>query len=145
MSGQIDLPAKRPVTLVRLTDAPSTLRLLQFSVPREHADIFARARLRVTWDNRAFPSIDAPVSQFFGAGTLYNNSNREFLVKGIPMTIRFDGERVHLICQFPMPFFRAAHIELVGHGGTYRAGQSSKYSLSIATHTSATIFGRRLA
>ena len=69
----------------------------------------------MTWDNREFASIEAPVSQFFGAGTLYNNSGREYLVKSLPMIIRFDDRQVHLSCQFPMPYFRTAHVELVGH------------------------------
>ena len=42
------------------------------------------ARLRITWDDRAQPSIDAPVALFFGAGILYNRDNREYLVKALP-------------------------------------------------------------
>ena len=62
------------------------------------------------------PSIDAPLALFFGAGTLYNRDGREYLVKAFPVDIRYDGERVHLACYFPMPFFRSAQIELVGAG-----------------------------
>jgi len=76
---------------------------------------FGRARLRVTWDDRKQPSIDAPVALFYGAGTLYNRDGREHLVKGFPIHIRDDGKRVRLACYFPMPFFRSAKIELVGH------------------------------
>ena len=43
---------------------------------------------------------------FFGAGTLYNRDNREYLVKAFPVNVRFDAEQVHLACYFPMPFFR---------------------------------------
>ncbi|HWY74537.1 MAG TPA: DUF2961 domain-containing protein, partial [Verrucomicrobiae bacterium] len=75
---------------------------------------FDRARLRVTWDDLPSPSIDAPVALFFGTGTLYNRDNREFLVKSFPMVVRFDENRVHLACYFPMPFFRSARIELIG-------------------------------
>jgi hypothetical protein len=92
------------------------LRLIEFSVSRDQALALSRAHLRVTWDNRADPSIDAPVALFFGAGTLYNRDNREFLVKALPSVIRYDGDRVYLRCYFPMPFFRAARIELVGTG-----------------------------
>jgi hypothetical protein len=45
---------------------------------------------------------------------LYNRDGREYLVKGFPVYVRDDGKRVHLACYFPMPFFRSAHIELVG-------------------------------
>jgi hypothetical protein len=113
-SGKAALPAGKSVTLARLTQAPSMLRALEFSVPRKAAAAFARARLRVTWDDRKQPSIDAPIALFHGAGTLYNRDGREYLVKAFPVHVRDDGARVHLACYFPMPFFRSARIELVG-------------------------------
>lgn len=36
--------------------------------------------------------------------------------------MRFDAERVHLACFFPMPFFHSARLELVGAGGGDVAG-----------------------
>jgi hypothetical protein len=66
------------------------------------------------WDRRKEASVDAPVALFFGAGTLYNRDDREFLVKAFPSFIRFDQERVELTCFFPMPFFESARIELIG-------------------------------
>jgi hypothetical protein len=113
-SGKVSLPAGKSVTLAHLTQAPAMLRALELSVPREAAVSFSRARLRATWDGRKQPSLDAPVGLFHGAGTLYNRDRREFLVKGFPIHIRDDGKRVHLACYFPMPFFRSAHLELVG-------------------------------
>ena len=97
---------------------PAMLRALEFSVPRGEAIDFGRARLRVTWDEMPHASIEAPVALFFGAGTLYNRDEREYLVKAFPVHIRFDAERVHLACYFPMPFFRAAKIELIGNGAS---------------------------
>jgi hypothetical protein len=113
-SGEITLPAKESLLLTRLTQAPAMLRALEFSVPKRSATAFSRARLRITWDDRAQPSIDAPVALFYGTGTLYNREGREYLVKGFPVHVRDDGERVHLACYFPMPFFRSARIELTG-------------------------------
>jgi hypothetical protein len=113
-SGTVALPAGASVTLVRLTEAPALLRALELDVPREAAVAVSRARLRVTWDDRARPSIDAPVALFYGTGTLYNRDGREYLVKGFPVHVRDDGRRVHLACYFPMPFFRSARVELVG-------------------------------
>jgi hypothetical protein len=113
-SGKVALPTKKAVTLVRLTKAPAMLRSLELDVPKESALAFGRARLRVTWDDREQPSIDAPVALFYGTGTLYNRDGREYLVKGFPVHVRDDGKRVHLACYFPMPFFRSARIELVG-------------------------------
>src|SRR5205807_4000548 len=115
-SGSISLQAMKPVTLTRLTTGPSMLRALEISVPRDTALAFSRARLRITWDDRPQPSIDAPIALFYGAGTLYNRDGREYLVKGFPVHVRYDDRRVHLACYFPMPFFRSARIELVGAG-----------------------------
>jgi hypothetical protein len=112
-SGEIILPAREPIVLARLTQAPAMLRALELSVPKRSAIAFSRARLRVTWDDRAQPSIDAPATLFYGTGTLYNRDDREYLVKGFPIHVRDDGERVHMACYFPMPFFRSARIELV--------------------------------
>ena len=97
-----------------IATAPAMLRAIDFSVPREQAIDFGRARLRITWDDRPTPSVDAPVALFFGAGTLYNRDDREYLVKAFPVHVRFDADRVHLACYFPMPFFKSARIELVG-------------------------------
>ncbi|MCI0744825.1 MAG: DUF2961 domain-containing protein [Verrucomicrobia subdivision 3 bacterium] len=99
--------------VVRLRSrGPTMIRALEISAPRKDAVLFGRGRIRVTWDNRAHPSIDAPIALFFGAGTLYNRDGREYLVKAFPMNIRFDSNRVHLACYFPMPFFDSATIEL---------------------------------
>jgi hypothetical protein len=113
-SGTVALPAGQSVTLVRLTEAPAMLRALELDVPREAAVAFGRARLRVTWDDRPLPSVDAPVALFYGTGTLYNRDGREYLVRAFPVNVRDDGRRVRLACYFPMPFFRSARFELVG-------------------------------
>ena len=112
--GKVTLPARKAVTLIRLTRAPAMLRSLELDVPKESAVAFSRARLQVTWDDREQPSIDAPVALFYGTGTLYNRDGRKYLVKAFPVNVRDDGKRVHLACYFPMPFFRSARIELVG-------------------------------
>jgi hypothetical protein len=113
-SGTVDLPAGKAVPLTALDASPSMIRAVELSVPTAAAVSFSRARLRVTWDDRKQPSIDAPVALFFGAGTLYNRDGKEYLVKAFPVTVRDDGNRVHLACYFPMPFFKSARIELVG-------------------------------
>ena len=97
-----------------LSNAPATIRKLSFSAPREQAIEFGRAHLRITWDGGNEASVNAPVALFFGAGTLYNRDNREYLVKAFPSFIRFDKENVELTCFFPMPFFESARIELIG-------------------------------
>jgi D-arabinan exo alpha-(1,3)/(1,5)-arabinofuranosidase (non-reducing end) len=121
-TGELTLPAGESELVWKTTHAPSMLRALEFSVPRESALQFGRARLRVTWDGRPQPSIDAPVALFYGAGTLYNRDGREYLVRAFPVNVRFDDQRVHLACYFPMPFFRSARIELGGAGGKAISG-----------------------
>jgi hypothetical protein len=91
---------------------PSTIRKLSFRLPKEHAVALGRARLQIAWDDRPQPSIDAPLALFFGAGTLYNRDEREYLVKAFPMYVRNAGDAVELACFFPMPFFKTAAITL---------------------------------
>jgi D-arabinan exo alpha-(1,3)/(1,5)-arabinofuranosidase (non-reducing end) len=121
-AGEVNLPANGFTPIWSSDKAPAVLRLIEFSVPREQAVAFSRARLRVTWDGRPEPSIDAPIALFYGAGTLYNRDNREFLVKSFPSTVQYQGDRVYLRCYFPMPFFRSAQIELGGTGSAAIAG-----------------------
>jgi hypothetical protein len=112
-AGKLTLRANETISLAKLSGA-ATVRALAFSIPRSQATAFQNARLRVTWDGRSTPSIDAPIALFYGAGTLYNRDNREYLVKAFPVNIRFDDDRIYLACYFPMPFFHSAHIELAG-------------------------------
>ena len=114
--SKTDVPATGTSVFHNVNAPAAMIRAIEFSVPKEHADAFARVRLRVTWDDRPEPSIDAPVALFFGAGTLYNRDGREHLVNAFPVKIRYDENRVHLACFFPMPIQRKARFEFVGAG-----------------------------
>jgi hypothetical protein len=94
---------------------PRMIRALVFSIPRARAEDIERATLRITWDDRAAPSVEAPLCLFYGAGTLHNCAGREYLVKGFPIYVRYDPDRVTLACYYPMPFFRSARIALENH------------------------------
>ncbi|HEV8379463.1 MAG TPA: DUF2961 domain-containing protein, partial [Tepidisphaeraceae bacterium] len=98
-------------------DQPMAIRALNFSAPRERALDLSQIWLRLWWDGREQPSVDCPLPLFFGAGTLYNRDGREYLVKAFPVNIRFDAERVHLACYFPMPFFKSMKGQLISKGG----------------------------
>jgi hypothetical protein len=113
-SGTISLTAKSAAALIELKDAPTTIRGLYFSAPKSKAIKFGRAKLRITWDDRKLSSIEAPIALFFGAGTFYNRADREYLVKGFPIHVRFSDDRIHMACFYPMPFFKSAKIELIG-------------------------------
>jgi hypothetical protein len=102
------------VSAVEIPDASAVIRAIELSAPRANAVEFGRAKIRLRWDGRAQPSVEAPLALFFGAGTLYNRDNRDYLVKAFPMNIRFDAERVYLACYFPMPFFKSAKLEIIG-------------------------------
>ncbi|MBO0858672.1 MAG: DUF2961 domain-containing protein [Chloracidobacterium sp.] len=115
-SGSVTVPKDGSITLLKLAKAPSMIRALELSVPKARAVEFSRVRLRVTWDDRPDPSIDAPAALFYGTGVLYNRDGREYLVKGFPIHVRYDNDRVLLACYFPMPFFRSARFELAGAG-----------------------------
>jgi hypothetical protein len=114
-SGRVNVPASGSVTVVDLKGT-AAIRALSFSVSRDQAPAFENLHLRVTWDGRRQSSIDVPIALFYGAGTLYNRDNREFLVKAFPVSIRFTGDRIYFDCYFPMPFFRSASIQLAGAG-----------------------------
>jgi D-arabinan exo alpha-(1,3)/(1,5)-arabinofuranosidase (non-reducing end) len=108
------LPSNGTNIVFDVTNAPSMVRKLTFQIPRDEAVAFGHARLRITWDDRSQPSVDAPVALFLGSGTLYNRDNRQYLVKAFPSWIRFDPAIVELASFFPMPFFVSAKIELIG-------------------------------
>jgi hypothetical protein len=111
--GRFKVDAGRMIHVVTLTGGPNQVRSLSFDAPRDQALALGRLRLRITWDGRADPSVDAPLALFFGAGTLYNRENRRFFVKAFPVNVEYSAERVTLRCFFPMPFRQSARIELV--------------------------------
>ena len=114
-SASGDIPAAASLRL-QLDDGPAMIRSIELSCPKASSVDFSQVRLRIWWDGRAEPSVDAPVALFFGAGTLYNRDGRADFVKAFPVNVHFDDQRVSLRCFFPMPFFRAARIELAGAG-----------------------------
>jgi len=113
--GVVKLDKPR-VLLSQINSASSSVRAFKLVLPLEKAEDLEHLKLQVTWDDAKYPSIDAPLALFFGAGTLYNRENKEYLVKGFPINIRFDypGKKVELACYYPMPFFKSAKFELAG-------------------------------
>jgi hypothetical protein len=111
--GQLNLSASKTIVVAE-QKGRGALRLLSFSIPADQAKAFEKSRLRITWDGRTAPSVDAPLALFFGAGTLYNRNHQEWLVKAFPVSIHFANGRIELACYFPMPYFRSYRVELVG-------------------------------
>ncbi|MBN9381547.1 MAG: DUF2961 domain-containing protein [Chitinophagaceae bacterium] len=115
ISGSLLLD-KESLVLAEVKAKASVIRALKLTLPLDKALSLERIQLKIYWDNAVQPSIDAPLCLFFGAGTLYNRDNREFLVKGFPINVRVDqaGGKVELGCYYPMPFSHAARVELSG-------------------------------
>lgn len=107
---------KDSLLLDALTGGPSVVRALKLKIPLDKAVDMERLRLRITWDDASYPSVDAPLCLFFGAGTFFNRGKKEYFVKGLPINIRYDypHNEVELACYYPMPFFRRARFEIVG-------------------------------
>ncbi len=116
---KVQLPKNQWTTLAEI-EGPGNIRALKFTIPRDQAMDFGKARLRIIWDDRWHASIDAPVALFYGAGLLHNSNNREYLVKGFPLSIRYSKDEVYLDCYWPMPFFKNARIEIQPRGAKER-------------------------
>jgi hypothetical protein len=112
--GRVDVAPGEEVLVTELGGGPSMLRALKLTAPRDRAVALGRAWLRVRWDDRVAPSIDAPIGYFFGSGSLYNRSGGEYLVRGLLASVRFDDERVRLAMYYPMPFHASARVTIVG-------------------------------
>ena len=111
--GAISLSAGERRVVFVSDDGPAMIRRLAFTVPEESAQGFADSRLRIYWDGRPEPSIDAPAGLFFGAGSLLRDHDQRFIVKSFPMTIRCDEGKYLFATYFPMPFHKSVRIELV--------------------------------
>lgn len=114
-AGKVKLNKER-VLVADIKAASSQIRALKFTVPLDEAIMQERVNLQITWDGASEPSVNAPLALFFGTGTLFNRENKEFLIKGFPINVRFDypNKVVELACYYPMPFLRTAKIELTG-------------------------------
>jgi len=128
-SGKVRLNKER-ITLADIKASSSVIRAINLTIPLDKAMDLERIRLIATWDGSKYSSIDAPLCLFFGAGTLYNREQKEYLVKAFPVKIRFDypANKVELGCYFPMPFFKSAKIELAGiQPGTAQISYEVRY------------------
>ena len=111
--GRFGLAAYETRTLLDLAPGRArTLRRLAFRVPESSASDLARARLRIYWDGRSHPSVDAPLGLFFGTGSLLHDPGQEYLVKSFPMTVKREGGSFLFATYFPMPFHRSVRMEI---------------------------------
>jgi hypothetical protein len=113
VSGNLKLNNNK-ILIANIKSTASSVRAFKLTLPLDKAAELEHLRLLITWDDAKQPSIDAPLALFFGAGTLYNRDEREYLVKGFPINIRYDypNKKIELACYYPMPFFKSAKFEL---------------------------------
>ena len=116
-SGEVSLNPDQVLPLITLENGPCIIRSFKMRIPVDKDFDFGQARLKVTWDNNWHASIDAPIGLFFAAGELLNAESKEYLVKGLPLSVRYDESHVYLSCYWPMPFFENAVFELQERNG----------------------------
>jgi hypothetical protein len=129
--GSADLAAAGASSELVSLQGPGTLVALKLWLAREHALAADGARLRITWDDAAEPAVDAPLSLFFGTGTLFNRADAEWLVRGLLVNVRFTANEVRLASYFPMPFLARARVELVAGDAALGA---VRYELRVAPY-----------
>jgi Protein of unknown function (DUF2961) len=115
--GSVSLKPNSRAIVWQSNAGPMMIRRIAFRVPDEAVDGFANARLRISWNGRKEPSVDAPVGLFFGAGSMLRDADQEYIVKSFPMTIRYEGGAYLFATYFPMPFQHGARIELIETAG----------------------------
>ncbi len=108
--AEIAWDTQGPLSLWDYRGAPVLLRTLQLSAPREIATPFGEMWLRITWDDRQYPSVETPLALFFGVGMLHKEMDE---IRAFPVRIYYKGARIFLESRFPMPCFRSARIELL--------------------------------
>ncbi len=94
-------------------NGPAILRAFRFRLEfpvettlAQRAAMLQALVLRFTWDDAAYPSVEAPLGDFFV------NAGRSRRFASLPLGF-LDG---HYICRFPMPFRKAVRAELFNDG-----------------------------
>jgi hypothetical protein len=111
--GTFELKPNTQAVVWQSHAGPTMIRRIAFRVPDKISDAFATSRLRIFWDGRKEPSVDAPIHLFFGAGSMLRDPNQEYIVKSFPMTIKHENDSYLFATYFPMPFHKSARIEIV--------------------------------
>ncbi|RLC46109.1 MAG: hypothetical protein DRI23_12750 [Candidatus Cloacimonadota bacterium] len=127
LTGEVDLLPNYPTEIANIANTKGQIRAIKFSVDKQDAVNLGSSWLKITWDDRKIASIDCPVAMFFGAANLYNRDDREFLVKSIPVSIKFTEINCELSCYFPMPFSSSVKIELISRSS--QPIKNVKYSI----------------
>ena len=94
-------------TLAELA-GPGIIRHIWITLATPETHHLKKIVLRVYWDARPSPAVEAPVGDFFGLGL-----GEYFLWESGPLSV---GSQKALNCFFPMPFARSARITVTNEG-----------------------------
>ena len=123
-NGSVDVSAQGTAVLLD-TESAGSVKWFRLRLPSYDAETLESLRLRAFWDGDRSPAVDVPVGMFFAVGmpidgiasyevghgkcmnTVLTGTTRPC---GVPVGQSEDGS---LYCNFPMPFWKAARIELM--------------------------------
>lgn len=83
---------------------------IKLKISPYNAETFYNTYIRVYWDNLEQPSIDIPVSYFFGGGGWKDNKWQDSLKN---LLFGFNANQHSMYCYWPMPFWKNARIEII--------------------------------
>ncbi|MCC6398893.1 MAG: DUF2961 domain-containing protein [Bacteroidetes bacterium] len=107
--GNSDFVAIRPGETAVIADirGPGVIVGMWFTIMSSDKHFLRRILLRAYWDDEKLPSVEVPVGDFFGTGFAYKHYLTPFL--GMSSGGYY--------CYFPMPFAKAARLEIVNETG----------------------------
>jgi hypothetical protein len=100
-NDKISIAPGKNVTIFN-AEGPGMIVRMWFAIDSRDPYFLRRMVLRIYWDDESKPSVEVPFGDFFGSGFKY----RPYISQYLGMT---SGG---YICYFPMPFERAARIEV---------------------------------
>ncbi len=104
------------------TDGPGVIQHMWFTGYVGHSFI-----LRIYWDNQAYPSVEAPLSAFFGCAYDENFTDREGKYPSFSSAVMMTAPGRGLNSYFEMPFREHCRITVENRGGQQ---QSLYYSIT---------------
>lgn len=110
LSPNITIPAGKTATLVD-TDGPGIIRNMWFTGYVGHSFI-----LRIYWDNQPYPSVEAPLSAFFGCAYDENFVDRDGRYPVLNSAVMLVAPGRGYNCFFQMPFLRHCRITVENRG-----------------------------
>jgi len=108
--GNDDFVKIAPGETISLLDAsgPGLITHIWITIASPERYHLKKLVMRMFWDDEAFPSVEAPVGDFFGLGL-----GDYFQFDSVPLSVASDKA---LNCFFPMPFRKRARITITNQG-----------------------------